>query len=66
MSTTPIPDAPPEGWFPKGRLDLSGWRFDVITLLAVIGVRIIHNHLPPPFLYSEDMHGQSSGSSRPP
>lgn len=47
MSTTtpPAPDTPsPEGWFPTGRLDLGGWRFDVITLLAVIGEASVAVH----------------------
>ena len=31
-------------WFPQGRLDLPGWRFDVITLLAVIGESSVAVH----------------------
>ena len=40
-------DAEPTGiaaWFPSGRLDLPGWRFDVITLLAVIGESSVAVH----------------------
>ncbi|KAK3381451.1 hypothetical protein B0H63DRAFT_205173 [Podospora didyma] len=31
-------------WFPWGRQDLPGWRFDVITLLAVIGESSVAEH----------------------
>lgn len=31
-------------WFPLGRQDLPGWRFDVITLLAVIGESSVAEH----------------------
>ncbi|KAK4237687.1 hypothetical protein C8A03DRAFT_34349 [Achaetomium macrosporum] len=31
-------------WFPRGRQDLPGWRFDVITLLAVIGESSVAEH----------------------
>jgi len=37
----------PEGiaaWFPYGKQDLPGWRFDVITLLAVIGESSVAIH----------------------
>ncbi|KAK3316288.1 hypothetical protein B0H66DRAFT_480109 [Apodospora peruviana] len=38
---------PPPGilsWFPWGQQDLPGWRFDVITLLAVIGEGSVAEH----------------------
>ncbi|KAK3692337.1 hypothetical protein B0T22DRAFT_373926 [Podospora appendiculata] len=31
-------------WFPSGQQDLPGWRFDVITLLAVIGESSVAEH----------------------
>ncbi|KAK3333727.1 hypothetical protein B0T19DRAFT_135045 [Cercophora scortea] len=31
-------------WFPTGQQDLPGWRFDVITLLAVIGESSVAEH----------------------
>jgi len=31
-------------WFPTNKLDLNGWRFDVITLLAVIGESSVAIH----------------------
>ncbi|KAK0641031.1 hypothetical protein B0T16DRAFT_335349 [Cercophora newfieldiana] len=40
-------DANPTGlarWFPSEKLDLEGWRFDVITLLAVIGESSVAVH----------------------
>ncbi|KAK4157064.1 hypothetical protein C8A00DRAFT_12075 [Chaetomidium leptoderma] len=40
-------DGAPEGalaWFPWGRQDLPGWRFDVITLLAIIGESSVAEH----------------------
>ncbi|KAK3995892.1 hypothetical protein QBC44DRAFT_305081 [Cladorrhinum sp. PSN332] len=33
------------GWFPWGTQDLPGWRFDVITLLAIIGESAIQEHV---------------------
>ncbi|KAK4232460.1 hypothetical protein QBC38DRAFT_611 [Podospora fimiseda] len=33
------------GWFPWGTQDLPGWRFDVITLLAIIGESAIQEHI---------------------
>ncbi|KAJ4293850.1 hypothetical protein N0V88_005364 [Collariella sp. IMI 366227] len=38
---------PPPGpltWFPWGQQDLPGWRFDVITLLAIIGESSVAEH----------------------
>ncbi|KAK4166425.1 hypothetical protein QBC43DRAFT_286878 [Cladorrhinum sp. PSN259] len=32
-------------WFPSGTQDLPGWRFDVITLLAIIGESAIQEHV---------------------
>ncbi|KAK4458020.1 hypothetical protein QBC42DRAFT_28828 [Cladorrhinum samala] len=32
-------------WFPSGTLDLPGWRFDVITLLAIIGESAVQEHV---------------------
>ncbi|KAK0672051.1 hypothetical protein QBC41DRAFT_39021 [Cercophora samala] len=49
MSSLPLPldeDAPSGAlaWFPYGRQDLPGWRFDVITLLAIIGESSVAEH----------------------
>ncbi|KAK0742373.1 hypothetical protein B0T21DRAFT_409190 [Apiosordaria backusii] len=49
MSSLPLPmeeDAPTGvlSWFPWGRQDLPGWRFDVITLLAIIGESSVAEH----------------------
>lgn len=49
MSSLPLPldeDAPTGAlaWFPYGRQDLPGWRFDVITLLAIIGESSVAEH----------------------
>ncbi|KAK1759590.1 hypothetical protein QBC47DRAFT_293539 [Echria macrotheca] len=33
-----------DSWFPVGKQDLGGWRFDVITLLAVIGESSVAVH----------------------
>ncbi|KAL1838959.1 hypothetical protein VTJ49DRAFT_2031 [Mycothermus thermophilus] len=34
----------PWAWFPIGKQDLPGWRFDVITLLAIIGESSVAGH----------------------
>ncbi|KAL2136432.1 hypothetical protein VTI74DRAFT_3665 [Chaetomium olivicolor] len=34
----------PLAWFPWGQQDLPGWRFDVITLLAIIGESSVAEH----------------------
>ncbi|KAH8888577.1 hypothetical protein GQ53DRAFT_654175 [Thozetella sp. PMI_491] len=36
--------AEPVSWFPHGESDSPGWRFDVITLLAVIGESSVADH----------------------
>lgn len=43
MSDTETP-AGPASWFPSGTQDEPGWRFDVITLLAVIGESSVAVH----------------------
>ncbi|KAK3945521.1 hypothetical protein QBC46DRAFT_93592 [Diplogelasinospora grovesii] len=42
-SSTEVPTGA-AAWFPYGRQDLPGWRFDVITLLAVIGESSVAEH----------------------
>lgn len=39
------PPPGPLSWFPWGRQDFPGWRFDVITLLAIIGESSVADHV---------------------
>ncbi|OXV07580.1 hypothetical protein Egran_04655 [Elaphomyces granulatus] len=35
------------GWFPYGRNNTSGWRFDAVSLIAVLGESLIARHIQP-------------------
>ncbi|KAI9924221.1 hypothetical protein MW887_007171 [Aspergillus wentii] len=35
------------GWFPTTREEADGWKFDIVSLVAVIGETTIERHVPP-------------------